>query len=44
MLSLMTAKEIRPEVETRDLDPGFLSLVAAFVRFTGEFRSSRKGQ
>lgn len=34
MLSLMTAKEIRPEPDSLDRDPGIVSLIAAFARFT----------
>lgn len=34
MLSLFMSKEIRPEVETVDRDPGIVSLISAFARFT----------
>ncbi|GEO98697.1 hypothetical protein [Methylobacterium haplocladii] len=30
----MTVKEIRPESDTLDRDPGIVSLIAAFARFT----------
>jgi hypothetical protein len=40
MLSLVAAKEIRPEVETLDTDPGIVSLIAAFSRFTARHTAS----
>lgn len=40
MLSLMTAREIRPESEDLDRDPGIVSLVAAFARFTARHTAS----
>ncbi|GLS43674.1 hypothetical protein [Methylobacterium brachythecii] len=40
MLSLVAAKEVRPEVESLDKDPGILSLIAAFARFTARQTAS----
>ncbi len=33
MLTLVAAKEITPEVDALDRDPGILSLIVAFARF-----------
>jgi len=40
MLSLMTAKEIRPESDSLDRDPGIVSLIAALARFTARQTAS----